>query len=110
LDLLLIVLICNGVAGNLWGIRPPPGDPSIEPYDWSFYAILPGQERLWDIVQQMAQKDFPQKKKTVIDNIFFYLLFIILRIKGYGNLVADGMNIFFDTSKYPPSLQYCCKT
>ena len=63
------------------------------------------------------QKDFPAEKRKrllLITGSSLILLFIVLRLlKGYGNPGAwDGKNLytFLDTSKYPPSLQYCCMT
>jgi uncharacterized membrane protein len=84
-----------------------------------FYAILP-----WTGVMLMGycagawfQKNYPAEKRKrllLITGSSMVVLFILLRyFRGYGDPGAwDGSSLFsfLDTSKYPPSLQYCCMT
>ncbi len=113
----------GGVAGNLWSVFLTSSGRVI-PIDSShligvFYAVLP-----WTGVMLMGysmgkwfQKDFPAEKRKrllLIAGSSLILLFIVLRfLKGYGNPGGwDGKNLysFLNTSKYPPSFQYCCMT
>jgi uncharacterized membrane protein len=113
----------NGVAGNLWSIFLTSSGRVI-PIDSThmigvFYAILPwtGVMLMGYSIGKWFQKDFPAEKRRrflLITGSSLILLFIVLRfLKGYGNPGGwDGKNLytFLDTSKYPPSLQYCCMT
>lgn len=113
----------TGAAGSLWGIflttrgmfLPIGGSHAIG----VFYAILP-----WTGVMLMGycagawfQKNYPVEKRKrllLISGSSMIVLFILLRyFRGYGDPgVWDKSSLFsfLDTSKYPPSLQYCCMT
>jgi uncharacterized membrane protein len=113
----------DGVAGSLWAIFLTSSG-SVIPLNSShfagvFYAVLPwtGVMLLGYSIGKWFQKDFPAEKRKrllLIIGSSFIFLFIVLRfLKGYGNPAAwDGKNLFsfLNTSKYPPSLQYCCMT
>ena len=113
----------SGVTGNLWAIFLTSSGKAI-PLDSShfvgvFYAILPwtGVMLLGFGLGKLFQKEFPAEKRKrllLIMGSVLIVLFISLRfVKGYGNPgVWDGKNLFtfLNTSKYPPSLQYCCMT
>ena len=116
-------LPATGTAGNLWGIflttrgRFIPIDSNHAIGD--FYAILP-----WTGVMLMGycagvwfQKNYPAEKRKrllLITGTSMVVIFILLRyFRGYGDPGAWDKNSLFsflDTSKYPPSLQYCCMT
>lgn len=113
----------GGVAGSLWSVFLTSSGRVI-PIDSShmigvFYAVLPwtGVMLMGYSIGRWFQKDFPAEKRRrllLISGSSLILLFIVLRfLKGYGNPGGwDGKNVysFLNTSKYPPSLQYCCMT
>jgi len=113
----------EGIVGNLWSIFLTSSGRVI-PIDSThmigvFYAILPwtGVMLMGYSIGKWFQKNFPAEKRKrllLITGFSLILLFIILRLlKGYGNPGGwDGKSLysFLDTSKYPPSLQYCCMT
>jgi uncharacterized membrane protein len=84
-----------------------------------FYAILPwtGVMLLGYSIGVWFHKDFPAEKRKrllLITGSALTILFILLRLsRGYGDPEAwdkHSLFSFLDTSKYPPSLQYCCMT
>jgi uncharacterized membrane protein len=113
----------DGVAGGLWSIFLTSSGRVI-PIDSShfigvFYAALPwtGVMLMGYSIGKWFQKDFSAEKRKrllLVTGSSLILLFIALRfLKGYGNPTGwDGKNLysFLNTSKYPPSLQYCCMT
>lgn len=118
-----LALPTTGVAGSLWGIFLTSRGMFL-PIDSNhtigvFYAILP-----WTGVMLMGycagawfQKGYPAEKRKrllLITGSSMIVLFILLRyFQGYGDPgVWDKTSLFsfLNTSKYPPSLQYCCMT
>lgn len=113
----------TGTAGTIWGIFLTARG-LIVPLDSThflgvFYAILPwtGVMLLGYSIGVWFQKDFNAEKRKrllLITGSSLLLLFILLRfLKGYGDPGAwDGNSLFsfLNTSKYPPSLQYCFMT
>ncbi|SKA45777.1 Uncharacterized membrane protein [Chitinophaga eiseniae] len=89
-----------------------------------FYAILPwtGIMLLGYSIGSWFIRDFPaakRKQRLVMAGVTLVALFVLLRwINLYGNPVPrkiypdlwSNMLSFFDTSKYPPSLQYAAMT
>jgi uncharacterized membrane protein len=88
---------------------------------YAFYAILPwtGIMLIGYSIAPWFKKDFSagrRKQLLLMSGSALVALFVVLRFsRGYGDPGAwkPGENSFFsflDTSKYPPSLQYCCMT
>ncbi len=113
----------SGTSGNLLAILLTSRGMVI-PLDSShfvgvFYAILPwtGVMLLGYCMGTWFQKEFPAEKRKrllLITGVSTIFLFIILRyIIGYGDPNLWEKNILYsliNTTKYPPSLQYCCMT
>jgi uncharacterized membrane protein len=113
----------TGTAGALWGIFFT-ARAMILPIDSNhfvgiLYAILPwtGVMLLGYSIGVWFQKKFPaetRKRLLLITGTSMIVLFILLRYaRGYGDPGAwNGSSLFsfLDTSKYPPSLQYCSMT
>ena len=113
----------SGIAGNIWGIFLTARNMFI-PLDSNhtvgvFYAILPwtGVMLLGYSIGVWFQKNYPAEKRKRLLQIAgtsMIILFILIRyFKGYGDPGAWDKNSLFsflNTSKYPPSLQYCCMT
>lgn len=113
----------TGTAGMLWSIFLTSRGMFV-PLDSNhvvaiLYAVLPwtGVLLLGYSIGVWFQKDFPAEKRKrllLVTGASMIMLFILLRLlKGYGDTGAwNGNSIFsfLNTSKYPPSLQYCCMT
>ena len=113
----------SGIAGNIWGIFLTARNMFI-PLDSNhtvgvFYAILPwtGVMLLGYSIGVWFQKNYPAEKRKRLLQIAgtsMIILFILIRyFRGYGDPGAWDKNSLFsflNTSKYPPSLQYCCMT
>lgn len=116
-------LPATGTAGTLWGIFFT-ARAMIIPIDSNhfvgvLYAILPwtGVMLLGYSIGVWFQKNYPAEKRKrllLITGASMIILFVLLRFaRGYGDPGAwNGSTLFsfLDTSKYPPSLQYCCMT
>ncbi len=113
----------EGTAANLWGVflstsgtfLPLSGSRAIG----VFYTILPwtGVMLMGYSIGKWFQKDFPPEKRKrllLVTGASVTVLFIVLRFaRGYGDPGGwDTKSIFsfLNTTKYPPSLQYCCMT
>ncbi|MGZ5221211.1 MAG: DUF1624 domain-containing protein [Chitinophagaceae bacterium] len=118
-----LVLPTTGAAGMLWSIFLTSRGMFV-PLDSThvvaiLYAVLPwtGVLLLGYSIGVWFQKDFPAEKRKrllLVTGASMMLLFILLRLlNGYGDPGAwngDSIFSFLNTSKYPPSLQYCCMT
>lgn len=87
----------------------------------ALYAILPwtGVMVVGFIIGPIFKKDYPgreRKKQLVVLGLGLVALFIALRLmQGYGDPGVwkpgeHSVFSFLNTSKYPPSLQFCCMT
>jgi uncharacterized membrane protein len=123
-----IDLPITGVTGTLWAMFVmSPG--IVVPLDAShlagiFYAILPwtGVMLLGYCAGYYFQQSYPAEKRKrilIATGLVLTGLFIVLRFMNvYGNPIPwkpgkdfyTSVLTFFNTSKYPPSLQYLCMT
>jgi len=86
----------------------------------ALYAIFPwtGVMLMGYCIGPWFKKDFSVQRRRrllIIAGSSLTILFIVLRLTGvYGDPGAwkpdNALFSFLDTSKYPPSLQYCCMT